>query len=69
MGRDHEKQAEDAKPWKRVDLDMIGPYEVKAANGNFTLRALTMILLPTVFDCIYDIHLDQRWSVGTAIPR
>jgi hypothetical protein len=22
---------------------MIGPYEVKAANGNFTLRALTMI--------------------------
>jgi hypothetical protein len=29
-----EKQAEDAKPWKHVDLDMIGPYEVKAANGN-----------------------------------
>jgi hypothetical protein len=38
-----EKQAEDAIPWKRVDLDMIGPYKVKAANGNFTLRALTMI--------------------------
>jgi transposase InsO family protein len=42
-GKLPEKQAEDAKPWKRVDLDMIGPYEVKAANGNFTLRALTMI--------------------------
>jgi hypothetical protein len=38
-----EKQAEDAKPWKRVDLDMIGPYKVKATNGNFMLRALTMI--------------------------
>jgi transposase InsO family protein len=38
-----EKQAEDAVPWKRVDLDMIGPYEVKAVNGTFTLRALTMI--------------------------
>jgi transposase InsO family protein len=38
-----EKTAEDAIPWKRVNLDMIGPYEVKAANGNFTLRALTMI--------------------------
>jgi hypothetical protein len=42
-GKLPEKQAEDAIPWKRVDLDMIGPYEVKAANGNFTLRALTMI--------------------------
>jgi hypothetical protein len=31
-----EKLAEDAMPWKRVDLDMIGPYEVKAANGEFT---------------------------------
>jgi hypothetical protein len=38
-----EKQAKDAIPWKRVDLDMIGPYEVKAANSNFTLRVLTMI--------------------------
>jgi putative transposase len=42
-GKLPEKQAEDAIPWKRVDLDMIGPYDVKAANGNFTLRALTMI--------------------------
>jgi putative transposase len=42
-GKLPEKQAEDAIPWKRVDLDMIGPYEVKAANGKFTLRALTMI--------------------------
>jgi hypothetical protein len=42
-GKLPEKQAEDAKPWKRVDLDMIGPYEVKAAKGNFTLQALTMI--------------------------
>jgi hypothetical protein len=42
-GKLPEKQAEDSIPWKRVDLDMIGPYEVKAANGEFTLRALTMI--------------------------
>jgi transposase InsO family protein len=42
-GKLPEKLAEDAIPWKRVDLDMIGPYEVKAANGEFTLRALTMI--------------------------
>jgi hypothetical protein len=42
-GKLPEKKAEDAKPWKRVDLDMIGPYDVKAANGTFTLRALTMI--------------------------
>jgi uracil-DNA glycosylase len=42
-GKLPEKQAEDAKPWKRVDLDMIGPYKIIAANGNFTLRALTMI--------------------------
>jgi transposase InsO family protein len=42
-GKLPEKQAEDAIPWKRVDLDMIGPYDVKATNGEFTLRALTMI--------------------------
>jgi hypothetical protein len=30
-------------PWKRVDLDMIGPYKVQATNGKFTLRVLTMI--------------------------
>jgi transposase InsO family protein len=42
-GKLPEKQAEDAKPWKRVDLDMIGPYDVQAVNGKFTLRALTMI--------------------------
>jgi hypothetical protein len=42
-GKLPEKQVEDAKPWKRVDLDMIGPYDVKAANGTFTLRVLTMI--------------------------
>jgi hypothetical protein len=42
-GKLPEKQAKDAIPWKRVDLDMIGPYKVQAANGKFTLRALTMI--------------------------
>jgi hypothetical protein len=42
-GKLPETHAEDAKPWKRVDLDMIGPYDVPAVNGKFTLRALTMI--------------------------
>jgi hypothetical protein len=42
-GKMPEKHAEDAIPWKRVDLDMIGPYDVQATNGKFTLRALTMI--------------------------
>ena len=37
------KETEDVTPWKRVDVDMIGPLKVKATNGTFELRALTMI--------------------------
>jgi hypothetical protein len=37
------KQAEPAIPWNRVDIDMIGPLKVKAANGTYELMALTMI--------------------------
>jgi hypothetical protein len=37
------KVAEKSTPWNRVNVDMIGPLKVKAANGTFELRALTMI--------------------------
>jgi transposase InsO family protein len=37
------KKAETSVPWNRVDVDMIGPWTVKAANGTFKLQALTMI--------------------------
>ena len=37
------KEAEDAIPWKRVNVDLIGPLTVKTPNGKFVLNALTMI--------------------------
>jgi len=37
------KEAEDAIPWKRVNVDMIGPYKAKTPKGIRTLYALTMI--------------------------
>jgi transposase InsO family protein len=37
------KTAEPAVPWNRVNVDMIGPLTVRATNGVFQLRALTMI--------------------------
>jgi transposase InsO family protein len=37
------KEAEDAEPWKRVNVDMIGPFSVKTPTGTHELRALTMI--------------------------
>jgi hypothetical protein len=36
------KEAE-AIPWKRVNVDCIGPYSVKTKKGKYTLRAMTMI--------------------------
>ena len=37
------KDVEPPIPWNRVNVDMIGPIKVKAKNGEFELRALTMI--------------------------
>ena len=37
------KVAEDARPWNRVNVDLIGPLSAKAPNGKFELLALTMI--------------------------
>ena len=37
------KEAEDAIPWKRVNIDVIGPYTTKTPKGERTLYALTMI--------------------------
>ena len=30
-------------PWKRVNVDMVGPLTAHAKNGKFSFRALTMI--------------------------
>jgi hypothetical protein len=30
-------------PWKRVDVDLVGPYTVTSEGKNYSLRALTMI--------------------------
>ena len=37
------KTAEDAIPWKRVNIDLIGPLSVNTPSGTFKLDALTMI--------------------------
>ena len=37
------KEAEEAIPWKRVNVDVIGPYKAKTPAGVRTLYAMTMI--------------------------
>ena len=37
------KEAEEAIPWKRVNVDVIGPYTVETQKGKRTLVAMTMI--------------------------
>jgi hypothetical protein len=37
------KKAEEAIPWKRVNVDVIGPYTVETQKGKKTLIAMTMI--------------------------
>jgi transposase InsO family protein len=37
------KEAEDAIPWKRVNVDVVGPYTVDTPKGKRTLIAMTMI--------------------------
>jgi len=37
------KQAEECTPWKRVNVDLIGPYTVKTPTKTYELRAMTMI--------------------------
>ena len=34
---------EKSEPWSRVNVDLIGPLNVRAKNGRFKLNALTMI--------------------------
>ena len=36
-------KAAEVIPWKRVNVDLVGPYTVKTKKGRFTLNALTMI--------------------------
>ena len=37
------KQAEECTPWKRVNVDLIGPYTVKTPTKTYELRVMTMI--------------------------
>ena len=37
------KEAEHSEPWKRVNIDLIGPLTVKTPSGSYKLNALTMI--------------------------
>ena len=37
------KEAEEAIPWKRVNVDVVGPYVVDTPKGKKTLLAMTMI--------------------------
>jgi transposase InsO family protein len=37
------KEAEEAIPWKRVNVDVVGPYTVETPKGKRTLLAMTMI--------------------------
>jgi hypothetical protein len=37
------KAAEEAIPWKRVNVDVVGPYKVATPKGDKTLIAMTMI--------------------------
>jgi hypothetical protein len=37
------KEAEEAIPWKRVNVDVVGPYMVDTPKGKKTLLAMTMI--------------------------
>ena len=38
----HQKKAE-VTPWKRVNVDLIGPYTIKTKRKEYSLRAMTMI--------------------------
>jgi len=49
------KQAE-VKPWKRVNVDLIGPYTIKTKRKSYELRAMTMIDPATSWFEIARIH-------------
>jgi len=42
-GKLPQKDVEKSEPWSRVNVDLIGPLNVRAQNGRFKLNALTMI--------------------------
>ena len=42
-GKLPQKDVEKSEPWSRVNVDLIGPLNVRAKNGRFKLNALTMI--------------------------
>lgn len=37
------EEAEEAMPWKQVNVDLTGPWAIRAQNGAFRLKALTMV--------------------------
>jgi len=61
------KEAEDAVPWKRVNVDMIGPFTVRDANRKkHELRALTMIDPATGWFEIKDVKHANAQEVSAA---
>ena len=51
-----QKDIEPTIPWKRVDVDMIGPLTVNIPTDKFVLRALTMIDPATSWFKIKDVR-------------
>jgi hypothetical protein len=61
------KEAEDSEPWKRVNVDMIGPFIVRDVNNvKHELRALTMIDPATGWFEIKDVTRATSAEVSAA---
>ena len=57
------KEAEEAIPWKRVNVDVVGPYTVETQKGKRSLLAMTMIDPATGW---FEIaHLEENDSYST----
>ena len=60
------KEAEPAVPWNWVNVDMIGPYEVKTLSSTHKLRAITMIDPATGWFEVKDIKSSSADECMTA---
>ena len=68
-GKLPEKDMENMKPWNRVNVDLIGPLNIKAKNGSFALNALTMIDPVTGWFEIVEIPERTAETVATAFDH
>jgi len=60
------KEAEPTIPWNWINLDLIGPYNVKTPNKEWELQALTMIDPTTGWFKVKDIERPDAASVMAA---